>query len=276
MDSEVNIFKEKLDALIEQARRSGETLDAEKVRRQFAGFDMTSAQLTSVTDYIIRSGIDYDDSLDRASQKETAQPEENDLSLPEDIGENDPIREYVRELKQQTPLSAGEKEMQIRLLLDGDDDAEQILIEGSLRRVIAIAREYHGRGVPFDDLVQDGNAGLIEGVSEYKEYGRKYKMTFDEFITGCVRSAMMKSITEQSRDIGIGDQLADTLNEAKKVNDELEESLGREPTREEIAEELGISPERLADMAELVKDPGELENLTDNKNGGTDGQKSSD
>ena len=279
MDSEIDVFRQKLNDLIDDARISGVPLNAKVIRERFQDMDVTDAQYMAITDYIIRAGIEYDDSYDTPAQSSQPQETEDlfDLTLPDDISSDDPVHEYIRELSEKEPLAEEEQERLVNKYLGGDEDAQQILIEYNLRRVIPIAREYHGRGVPFDDLVQEGSTGLIEGVSEFRDYGRKYHMTFAEFITGYVRSAIMKAITEQARDIGIGDQVADTLNEAKRVSDEFEEEYGREATREEIVEELGISPERLADMAELVKDPSEVKNLTGKGgNGGEDGQKGTD
>ena len=179
-----------------------------------------------------------------------------DLSVPEGIGIEDPVRMYLKEIGK-IPLLTMEEEVKLaKRMEEGDSDASKQLAEANLRLVVSIAKKYVGRGMQFLDLIQEGNLGLIKAVEKF-DYRKGYK--FSTYATWWIRQAITRSIADQARTIRIPVHMVETINRMVRASRQLLQELGREPTTDEIAERTGFSPERVAEIMKLSLEPVSLE-----------------
>ncbi|MBQ5637267.1 MAG: RNA polymerase sigma factor RpoD, partial [Selenomonadales bacterium] len=189
---------------------------------------------------------------------EEVRPEEVDLdlSVPEGIGIDDPVRMYLKEIGRVHLLSADEEIELARRMEEGDEEAKRRLAEANLRLVVSIAKRYVGRGMLFLDLIQEGNLGLIKAVEKF-DYNKGYK--FSTYATWWIRQAITRAIADQARTIRIPVHMVETINKLVRIQRQLLQELGREPLPEEIAKEMGISVERVRDIMKIAQEPVSLE-----------------
>ncbi|HPT36056.1 MAG TPA: RNA polymerase sigma factor RpoD [Bacillota bacterium] len=203
---------------------------------------------------------DADDSetgdSDEAEAKEDGKDTEIDLSVPEGIALDDPVRMYLKEIGR-VPLLTAEEEVELAKRMEmGDKEAKQRLIESNLRLVVSIAKRYVGRGMLFLDLIQEGNMGLIKAVEKF-DYRKGYKLS--TYATWWIRQAITRAIADQARTIRIPVHMVETINKLVRTSRQLLQELGREPTAEEIAEEMGLTPERVREIQKIAQEPVSLE-----------------
>ncbi|HPZ85588.1 MAG TPA: RNA polymerase sigma factor RpoD [Bacillota bacterium] len=203
---------------------------------------------------------DVDDSetgdSDEAEAKEDGKDTEIDLSVPEGIALDDPVRMYLKEIGR-VPLLTAEEEVELAKRMEmGDKEAKQRLIESNLRLVVSIAKRYVGRGMLFLDLIQEGNMGLIKAVEKF-DYRKGYKLS--TYATWWIRQAITRAIADQARTIRIPVHMVETINKLVRTSRQLLQELGREPTAEEIAEEMGLTPERVREIQKIAQEPVSLE-----------------
>ncbi|HOA71126.1 MAG TPA: RNA polymerase sigma factor RpoD [Bacillota bacterium] len=203
---------------------------------------------------------DVDDSetgdSDEAEAKEDGKDTEIDLSVPEGIALDDPVRMYLKEIGR-VPLLTAEEEIELAKRMEmGDKEAKQRLIESNLRLVVSIAKRYVGRGMLFLDLIQEGNMGLIKAVEKF-DYRKGYKLS--TYATWWIRQAITRAIADQARTIRIPVHMVETINKLVRTSRQLLQELGREPTAEEIAEEMGLTPERVREIQKIAQEPVSLE-----------------
>lgn len=203
---------------------------------------------------------DADDSetgdSDEAEAKEDGKDTEIDLSVPEGIALDDPVRMYLKEIGR-VPLLTAEEEIELAKRMEmGDKEAKQRLIESNLRLVVSIAKRYVGRGMLFLDLIQEGNMGLIKAVEKF-DYRKGYKLS--TYATWWIRQAITRAIADQARTIRIPVHMVETINKLVRTSRQLLQELGREPTAEEIAEEMGLTPERVREIQKIAQEPVSLE-----------------
>ncbi|MBQ3379834.1 MAG: RNA polymerase sigma factor RpoD [Clostridia bacterium] len=168
----------------------------------------------------------------------------------------DPVRMYLREIGSISLLSAPQELLYAEMMTNGDMDARNKLIEANLRLVVSIAKRYVGRGIPFLDLIQEGNIGLMKAVEKF-DYTRGYK--FSTYATWWIRQSVSRAIADQARTIRIPVHMVETINKINRVSRRLTQELGHEPTPEEIARELSMSPERVNDIMKLAQEPVSLD-----------------
>jgi RNA polymerase primary sigma factor len=193
---------------------------------------------------------------DEAETKEEARETEIDLSVPEGIALDDPVRMYLKEIGR-VPLLTAEEEVELAKRMEmGDKEAKQRLIESNLRLVVSIAKRYVGRGMLLLDLIQEGNMGLIKAVEKF-DYRKGYKLS--TYATWWIRQAITRSIADQARTIRIPVHMVETINKLVRTSRQLLQELGREPTAEEIAEEMGLTPERVREIQKIAQEPVSLE-----------------
>ncbi|MBQ1333891.1 MAG: RNA polymerase sigma factor RpoD [Clostridia bacterium] len=168
----------------------------------------------------------------------------------------DPVRMYLREIGSIPLLSAGEEPYYAEKMANGDLMARNKLIESNLRLVVSIAKRYVGRGIPFLDLIQEGNIGLMKAVEKF-DYTRGYK--FSTYATWWIRQSVSRAIADQARTIRIPVHMVETINKINRVSRRLTQELGHEPSPEEIARELSMSPERVSDIMKLAQEPVSLD-----------------
>jgi len=203
-----------------------------------------------------------DEVLDEDEEPETEEAEDKedgtdiDLSVPEGVALDDPVRMYLKEIGR-VPLLTAEEEVELAKRMEmGDREAKQRLIESNLRLVVSIAKRYVGRGMAFLDLIQEGNMGLIKAVEKF-DYRKGYKLS--TYATWWIRQAITRAIADQARTIRIPVHMVETINKLVRTSRELVQELGREPTAEEIAEKMGITPEKVREIQKIAQEPVSLE-----------------
>ena len=193
-----------------------------------------------------------------AAAQETVEPE-LDLSVPEGISIDDPVRMYLKEIGK-VPLLTADEEIEIaKKMLEGGPDAEAAkkkLAEANLRLVVSIAKRYVGRGMLFLDLIQEGNLGLIKAVEKF-DYTKGYK--FSTYATWWIRQAITRAIADQARTIRIPVHMVETINKVIRVSRQLLQELGHDPSAEEIAEEMNMPVEKVRDILKIAQEPVSLE-----------------
>lgn len=193
---------------------------------------------------------------DAKAASEVVAEEELDLSVPEGISIDDPVRMYLKEIGK-VPLLTAEEEIEIAKRMEqGDEEAKRKLAEANLRLVVSIAKRYVGRGMLFLDLIQEGNLGLIKAVEKF-DYRKGYK--FSTYATWWIRQAITRAIADQARTIRIPVHMVETINKLIRVSRQLLQELGREPQPEEIAKEMNISEEKVREIIKIAQEPVSLE-----------------
>ena len=269
MEEKTLTFEEKLSKLLELAKSKKNVLDETEVLDAFAGEELTPEKLDRIYDFLDKKHVDVlkmsnDDDMDPDlfSEDEDADPEDEidvehiDLSVPEGIGVDDPVRMYLKEIGK-VPLLSPDEEIELAKKIElGDEEAKKKLAESNLRLVVSIAKRYAGRGMQLLDLIQEGNLGLIKAVEKF-DYRKGYK--FSTYATWWIRQAITRAIADQARTIRIPVHMVETINRLVRTQRQLVQKLGREATPEELAKELDMPVERVREIMKISQDPGSLE-----------------
>ena len=269
MEEKTLTFEEKLSKLLELAKSKKNVLDEKEVLDAFAGEELTPEKLDRIYDFLDKKHVDVlkmsnDDDLDPDlfSEDEDADPEDEidvehiDLSVPEGIGVDDPVRMYLKEIGK-VPLLSPDEEIELAKKIElGDEEAKKKLAESNLRLVVSIAKRYAGRGMQLLDLIQEGNLGLIKAVEKF-DYRKGYK--FSTYATWWIRQAITRAIADQARTIRIPVHMVETINRLVRTQRQLVQKLGREATPEELAKELDMPVERVREIMKISQDPVSLE-----------------
>jgi RNA polymerase primary sigma factor len=199
---------------------------------------------------------DISDVVDADAPDDTDDSEDYDLSVPEGVGLDDPVRMYLKEIGR-VPLLTAEEEVELaKGIEEGSEEAKRKLAEANLRLVVSIAKRYVGRGMHFLDLIQEGNLGLIKAVEKF-DYRKGFK--FSTYATWWIRQAITRSIADQARTIRIPVHMVETINKLTRVSRQLLQELGRAPLPEEIAEEMDLPVERVREIMKIAQEPVSLE-----------------
>ncbi len=194
------------------------------------------------------------------TEKETEKAEEEvsdfDISMPENINIDDPVRMYLKEIGKVPLLSAAEEVELAKRMGEGDQEAKRKLAEANLRLVVSIAKRYVGRGMLFLDLIQEGNLGLIKAVEKF-DYEKGYK--FSTYATWWIRQAITRAIADQARTIRIPVHMVETINKLIRVSRQLLQLYGRDPLPEELAKEMDIPEEKVREILKIAQEPVSLE-----------------
>ena len=269
MEEKTLTFEEKLSKLLELAKSKKNVLDEKEVLDAFAGEELTPEKLDRIYDFLDKKHVDIlkmsnDDEMDPDlfSEDEDADPEDEievehiDLSVPEGIGVDDPVRMYLKEIGK-VPLLSPDEEIELAKKIElGDEEAKKKLAESNLRLVVSIAKRYAGRGMQLLDLIQEGNLGLIKAVEKF-DYRKGYK--FSTYATWWIRQAITRAIADQARTIRIPVHMVETINRLVRTQRQLVQKLGREATPEELAKELDMPVERVREIMKISQDPVSLE-----------------
>ncbi len=269
MEEKTLTFEEKLSKLLELAKSKKNVLDEKEVLAAFAGEELTPEKLDRIYDFLDKKHVDIlkmsnDDDMDPDlfSEDEDADPENEidvehiDLSVPEGIGVDDPVRMYLKEIGK-VPLLSPDDEIELAKKIElGDEEAKKKLAESNLRLVVSIAKRYAGRGMQLLDLIQEGNLGLIKAVEKF-DYRKGYK--FSTYATWWIRQAITRAIADQARTIRIPVHMVETINRLVRTQRQLVQKLGREATPEELAKELDMPVDRVRDIMKISQDPVSLE-----------------
>lgn len=296
-------FREKLKSLLELGEKKRNILEYQEISDFFRDMNLDEEKMEKVLDFLeankvdvlrISDGDDEDDDIILDDEDEV-EVEKIDLSVPEGVSVEDPVRMYLKEIGK-VPLLSADEEIELaqkmeagsvavekipllkeRLAETGDEqekeeiqaeikalqldvdrgsDAKKRLAEANLRLVVSIAKRYVGRGMLFLDLIQEGNLGLIKAVEKF-DYRKGYK--FSTYATWWIRQAITRAIADQARTIRIPVHMVETINKLIRVSRQLLQELGREPTPEEIAEEMKMPVERVREILKISQEPVSLE-----------------
>jgi RNA polymerase primary sigma factor len=252
--------REKIKELIETGKNKG-VLTYQEIMDMLEDIEIESDQIEKIYENLENLGIDIigedveaDPDISNELDEET-EPE-LDLSLPEGINIDDPVRMYLKEIGK-VPLLTAEEEIDLAKRMEkGDIEAKRKLAEANLRLVVSIAKRYVGRGMLFLDLIQEGNLGLIKAVEKF-DYRKGYK--FSTYATWWIRQAITRAIADQARTIRIPVHMVETINKLIRVSRQLLQELGREPQPEEIAKQMGISEDKVREIMKIAQEPVSLE-----------------
>ncbi|MFJ7637236.1 RNA polymerase sigma factor RpoD [Peribacillus sp. NPDC097264] len=263
VDNEFSLEQVK-EKLIELGKKRG-SLTLEKIAEKIGGFELDSDQMDEFYEVLAENGIEIltdgeeEEDEDDPDSKKLAKEEEfdlNDLSVPPGVKINDPVRMYLKEIGRVDLLSAEEEISLAMRIEEGDEEAKRRLAEANLRLVVSIAKRYVGRGMLFLDLIQEGNMGLIKAVEKF-DYRKGYK--FSTYATWWIRQAITRAIADQARTIRIPVHMVETINKLIRVQRQLLQDLGREPSPEEIAEDMDLTPEKVREILKIAQEPVSLE-----------------
>lgn len=264
-DSNKKQVMKNIKELIEKGKKRG-VLTYHEVMDSLQGIDLTPEQIDDVYEKLSAMGIDVvPDTQDietinaspiEEDDHDSGEDVEVDLTVPEGVGIDDPVRMYLKEIGR-VPLLTPEKEVELAKRMEqGDEDAKRQLAEANLRLVVSIAKRYVGRGMLFLDLIQEGNLGLIKAVEKF-DFRKGFK--FSTYATWWIRQAITRAIADQARTIRIPVHMVETINKLIRVSRQLLQELGREPLPEEIAKEMGISEEKVREILKIAQEPVSLE-----------------
>ncbi len=247
------------EQLVEIGKKQG-TLSYAEITEKLAMFDQDSEQMDEFFEYLGEQGIevqnDLEDVTDHSDKEEEEEFDLNDLSVPPGIKINDPVRMYLKEIGR-VPLLTAEEEIELAKRIEqGDEEAKRSLAEANLRLVVSIAKRYVGRGMLFLDLIQEGNMGLIKAVEKF-DFEKGFK--FSTYATWWIRQAITRAIADQARTIRIPVHMVETINKLIRVQRQLLQDLGREPTPEEVGAEMDLSPEKVREILKIAQEPVSLE-----------------
>ena len=270
MEMNMAKFSEKLQELVELGKKKKNVLEYQEINDHFKEMPLDPDALDKVFDYLESCGIDVlripesdedvfiisDDDGINLDEEEEVDVENIDLSVPEGVSIEDPVRMYLKEIGK-VPLLSAEEEIELaKRMEEGGEAAKKRLAEANLRLVVSIAKRYVGRGMLFLDLIQEGNLGLIKAVEKF-DYRKGYK--FSTYATWWIRQAITRAIADQARTIRIPVHMVETINKLIRVSRQLLQELGREPQPEEIAEKMDMSVDRVREILKISQEPVSLE-----------------
>lgn len=250
-----------ISKLLDKGKKTG-VLTYNEIMESLQSVDMSPDEIDELYDTFTKRGIDIIDNGndmgpdDDSNIKDDEDDIDIDLSIPEGINIDDPVRMYLKEIGRVPLLSADEEIKLAKRMEDGDLEAQKRLAEANLRLVVSIAKRYVGRGMLFLDLIQEGNLGLIKAVEKF-DYNKGYK--FSTYATWWIRQAITRAIADQARTIRIPVHMVETINKLIRVSRQLLQSLGREPSPEEIAKEMDVSVDRVREIMKIAQEPVSLE-----------------
>ncbi len=249
--------EEKLKDIIESGKKKG-VLTYKEINDALDGAEIDAENLDKLLGALEQMKIDV---IDAEIEKDISDEEEDidsdiDLSVPEGISIDDPVRMYLKEIGKVSLLSADEEVDLAKRMALGEDEAKRKLAEANLRLVVSIAKRYVGRGMLFLDLIQEGNLGLIKAVEKF-DYTKGYK--FSTYATWWIRQAITRAIADQARTIRIPVHMVETINKLIRVSRQLLQQYGRDPLPEEVAREMDISEDKVREIIKIAQEPVSLE-----------------
>ncbi|MBR6003773.1 MAG: sigma-70 family RNA polymerase sigma factor, partial [Lachnospiraceae bacterium] len=259
-------YEERIKEFLTKCKKKKNVIEYHEITDFFADLNLEEEQYDKLMDVLEASGVDImqlpeeeesdDEFLPEDDMMEEVDIENIDLSVPEGVSIEDPVRMYLKEIGK-VPLLSAEEEIELaKRMEEGDEEAKKRLAEANLRLVVSIAKRYVGRGMLFLDLIQEGNLGLIKAVEKF-DYRKGYK--FSTYATWWIRQAITRAIADQARTIHIPVHMVETINKLIRVSRQLLQELGREPLPEEIAAEMNMPVERVREILKISQEPVSLE-----------------
>lgn len=247
------------EQIIEKGKKTG-LLTYSAIAEKLAPFEQDSEDMDEFFDLLDEEGIEVIDDEDEPTEDMIEEDKEDfdvdDLSMPPGVKINDPVRMYLKEIGRVDLLTPEEEIELAKRIEQGDEEAKKRLAEANLRLVVSIAKRYVGRGMLFLDLIQEGNMGLIKAVEKF-DYRKGFK--FSTYATWWIRQAITRAIADQARTIRIPVHMVETINKLIRVQRQLLQELGREPTPEEIGKEMDLPTEKVREILKIAQEPVSLE-----------------
>lgn len=237
--------------LVDKGKKKG-TLTYKEIMDELEDVDLSPEQIEKIYSVLETMGIDVIGDIQDIEVEE----EELDLSIPEGIAIDDPVRMYLKEIGKVPLLTPDEEISLAQRIENGDNVAKKKLAEANLRLVVSIAKRYVGRGMLFLDLIQEGNLGLIKAVEKF-DYRKGYK--FSTYATWWIRQAITRAIADQARTIRIPVHMVETINKLIRVSRQLLQELGREPQPEEISKIMEMPVDKVREIMKIAQEPVSLE-----------------
>ncbi len=252
--------KQVLQQLLEQGKKKG-ALGYKEISDRLDELELDAEQVDKIYEYLEKQGIEIVGNLDEELEIidddiQITQEDLDDMSVPEGVSIDDPVRMYLKEIGKVDLLSSAEETELAQKMAEGDREAKRRLAEANLRLVVSIAKRYVGRGMLFLDLIQEGNLGLIKAVEKF-DYTKGYK--FSTYATWWIRQAITRAIADQARTIRIPVHMVETINKLVRVSRQLVQELGRDPLPEEIAKELNMPVDKVGEIMKIAQEPVSLE-----------------
>ncbi|MBA1335976.1 MAG: RNA polymerase sigma factor RpoD [Firmicutes bacterium] len=261
-NKKLELSEDKIDGvkeLIEKGKSKG-MLTYKEIMDTLEEIELDPEQIEKIYDNLDEMGIDIigDEDLgnDIVHEDELEDIDSGEITVPEGVNIDDPVRMYLKEIGKIPLLTADEEIELAKRIENGEEEAKRKLAEANLRLVVSIAKRYVGRGMLFLDLIQEGNLGLIKAVEKF-DYRKGYK--FSTYATWWIRQAITRAIADQARTIRIPVHMVETINKLIRVSRQLLQELGREPLPEEIADEMGLSEEKVREILKIAQEPVSLE-----------------
>ena len=265
-------FIKALNGLVELAKTKKNVLEYNEINDAFRGFELTEDKMDQILEYLEKSNIDVvnsgiedsgkEDDLLLGDDDDIILSEEDEVEIIDDVdvlegvSTEDPVRMYLKEIGN-VPLLSTEEEIELaKRVEEGDKAAKKKLTEANLRLVVSIAKKYVGRGMPFLDLIQEGNMGLMKAVDKF-DYSKGYK--FSTYATWWIRQAITRGIADTGRTIRVPVHMVETINKTLRMTRTLLQELGREPTPEEVADRLNVPVSRVREVLKISRDPVSLD-----------------
>lgn len=255
-------FTSALKALIKEYKSAKQISTDDLANKMVKPFELKSEAVDSLMQHLEDQGISIVDEKGEpaeaaiAKTKKVSKKELSDMSAPSGVKINDPVRMYLKEIGRVSLLTADEEVALALKIEQGDQEAKQRLAEANLRLVVSIAKRYVGRGMQFLDLIQEGNMGLMKAVEKF-DYRKGFK--FSTYATWWIRQAITRAIADQARTIRIPVHMVETINKLIRIQRQLLQDLGREPTPEEIGAEMDIPTEKVREILKIAQEPVSLE-----------------
>jgi RNA polymerase primary sigma factor len=255
--------------LLALGQKKGE-LSYEEIGDALEKMELSADDMEQLYEKLIQIGVNLKDFTDNPSELDDENPSDEDyekeekeneeiqldLSVPDDVGIDDPVRMYLKEIGR-VPLLKAEEEVELaKRIQAGDEQAKNELAEANLRLVVSIAKRYVGRGMLFLDLIQEGNLGLLKAVEKF-DYTKGFK--FSTYATWWIRQAITRAIADQARTIRIPVHMVETINKLVRVSRQLLQELGTDPTPEQIGAIMDLTPDRVREIQKVAQEPVSLE-----------------
>lgn len=248
--------------IIKEVKTSKEIKEDDFVARMVKPYQLEGRAIDQLVQEFEDNGISIVDNdgnpsnLSLKKQKDVEKAELNDMTTPSSVRMNDPVRMYLKEIGRVPLLNADQEIDLAKRIENNDDEAKQELAEANLRLVVSIAKRYVGRGMSFLDLIQEGNMGLMKAVDKF-DYRLGFK--FSTYATWWIRQAITRAIADQARTIRIPVHMVETINKLIRIQRQLLQDLGREPTPEEIGAEMDMSTDKVREILKIAQEPVSLE-----------------